>query len=424
MAAKKSNIEQVVVSKIIEDNDIVPFLDGGISSFFFLEKERWRETFIWITNYRSEHGEIPKPTAFSRAFPNHDLLTGVEEPTSALVEEMIKRRRRMISMEGLQEAADLHVDGDVEAALVVVQRMVRDIAAETKRSDITRSSEFVDTIVHEALNRTHHEILGIPTGFPTIDDATGGMQSEQFLCLIAQPKGGKSSVALKIAMNAVDEGEEGMLFTFEMSNFEVQQRAMSLGANISLTRLLRGSLFDDEKERLLEWSDKWRDWQDLILVHDMAGNTTVGAIAAKIDQYKPKFVVIDGMYLMIDELGETTGSPQALTNITRSTKRLAQRVEIPILGTTQALLSRISKRRGTQIDSVGYTSSFAQDADAIFGLDRDDLSQPTAKLKVIAARNALGVEVDLTFDYSQGIIEEIAGTGGAFRTVASGGFDD
>ena len=47
---------------------------------------------------------------------------------------------------------------------------------------------------------------------------------------------------------------------------------------------------------------------------------------------------------MDDEQGEPKGSPQALTNITRSLKRLAQRFDIPIVGTTQVLSWKIGLR--------------------------------------------------------------------------------
>src|SRR5215831_7152454 len=111
------------------------------------------------------------------------------------------------------------------------------------------------------------------------------------------------------------------------------------------------------------------DAADMTFVHDPAGTTTVSALAAQIQKERPDVCYIDGTYLMDAEVERAEpGSAQALTSITRSLKRLAQRLEIPIVQTTQALSW---KARGGKLslDSIGYSSSFAQDSDVIFGVE-------------------------------------------------------
>jgi replicative DNA helicase len=214
--------------------------------------------------------------------------------------------------------------------------------------------------------------------------------------------------------------------TFEMSNHEEQQRYLSLGAGINLNHILRNGLTASDRDKAQDFWEEISEATDLTFIHDTTSTTTVGGIAAKIEQIPGlEFIIIDGAYLMEDENGEDPGSSRALTNITRSLKRLAQKKKITIILTTQALISRTSKKNGTQLASIGYTSSFAQDSDAIIGLDRDDLTVPTAKLKIIAARNALGVEAELIFDYTQGVIEEAdGGFSGTFHSDKTGYADD
>jgi replicative DNA helicase len=110
---------------------------------------------------------------------------------------------------------------------------------------------------------------------------------------------------------------------------------------------------------------------------------------------------------MIDENDEKPGSPQALTNITRSLKRLAQRTNKPIVISTQVLENKMRNGQVTT-DAIGYSSSFHQDADVIFGLQREDENvDDTRILKVIASRNSGPAEVSMLWDWNTGDFREL-----------------
>jgi replicative DNA helicase len=138
-----------------------------------------------------------------------------------------------------------------------------------------------------------------------------------------------------------------------------------------------------------------------IMTEDASSLTTVSAIAGKIQQYRPGLVIVDGVYLMDDENGEPKGSPQALTNITRSLKRLAQKFDVPLIGTTQVLSWKLGNKKSRQIsaDSIGYTSSFAQDSDLILGVESDPDIDNQAIVRVVLARTAPKGEIRIKWDW-------------------------
>jgi replicative DNA helicase len=254
------------------------------------------------------------------------------------------------------------------------------------------------------------ELLGIPTGFPTLDDVLAGLQPEQLWTLAGEPKRGKSTIALAIAMAAQAYGAKVGFVTHEMSNAETQDRYLCIGAHVGLTNIQRGTLSDDDKRRIDQFEEEVLDYpHDLIMIHDMSAVTTMTGLAAKCEQHSFDLLVVDGIYLMQNEDGHPSGSSQALTSLTRSAKRLCQTARIPILCTTQALTSKVSATRGIGLDSIGYTSSFAQDSDVILGIDRPDLTLPVSTLKIMAARNALGRQFRIRADLGTGYIEEMAG---------------
>jgi hypothetical protein len=67
-----------------------------------------------------------------------------------------------------------------------------------------------------------------------------------------------------------------------------------------------------------------------------------------------------------------------------------------------------TKKGKVSTDSIGYSSSFLQDADVVFGLEREDeLVDDTRILKVMAARNSANVEAPLIWDWDSGLFREM-----------------
>ena len=117
-------------------------------------------------------------------------------------------------------------------------------------------------------------------------------------------------------------------------------------------------------------------------------------------------IFVDGVYLMIDEVTGEANTPMALTNITRSMKRLAQKHKKPIVMTTQVLTHKMRRGQVTA-DAIGYSSSFYQDSDVIFALQRQDENDDSSRLlRIVASRNCGPAEVELLWDWEEGRFEE------------------
>ena len=149
---------------------------------------------------------------------------------------------------------------------------------------------------------------------------------------------------------------------------------------------------------------------------DITAGSTVGSIQAKIIDYQPDVVFVDGAYLMQSEVpGVEPGSAQAVTSISRGLKRLAQQQKVPICVTTQATLSR--SRGGLTIHSAMYSQAWGQDCDVMLGVERqtpeggdtsEDLAGPVqGKFKVLESRSGPRKEVMLEWDWARGAVSEI-----------------
>lgn len=423
------DVERNFISSILYHKDLHPALDARITADFFGD-EQHREAWTWILSYYAKYAAPPTAKALRREFPGYQLLK-VEEPIDYYLDELREQRRLALLQEGIIEAADLIDNDQSSEALNRLQVMITKSNMEVSVLKDRNLVETWEERIKEYRQRmdNDHKMLGIPTGFHTLDYHLLGMQPEQLWTVIGLPKAGKSTFLLRTAVNAHESGSSPLFIGFEMSNEEQESRYDAMIARISHHKLLSGRLTEEEFERVEQSLSRRKSMHPFHLSHDTFSVLTLSGVAGKIEQYRPDLLFIDGTYMMEDENGEAKGSSQALTNITRGAKRLAQRFRIPIIITTQALQSRTSKAQGLTTASIGYSSSFAQDSDVIIGAESTDADDDIKKLKIVAARNAPLKEFLVQWDWDSGDfseheIDEEGATRPVSRAVASSGYAD
>jgi replicative DNA helicase len=318
---------------------------------------------------------------------------------------MVEFRRRTITRNGVENVVQELNMNNHETALTEMSKTISLVNAQgiigTTHVDLTRDP---DKVWDEYQSVQNSVLLGIPTGFDKIDEATAGLQGGQLITIIAPPKTGKSQIALQMAINTHGQGFTPMFQSFEMNNHEQTQRFYSMKSHISNNRLRRGKLNAAEEDRYLDTIDLMKETHPFHLV-DAMGGLTIDSLMAKAEQLNPDILFVDGVYLMLDQVTGESNSPQALTNITRGLKRVAQRLDIPVVITTQTLLWKM-KGGKVSADSIGYSSSFFQDSDVILGLEPIDGNDTARMLNVVQARNCGPSEASITWGWETGCFHD------------------
>lgn len=402
--------ETRLISRALRDRDIKPLLERGVQESWFAQEEN-RTVWRFIRKHHDTYDEVPTAVTVRDNYPHYRVLK-VEDSIEYLLDQLVAYRRRQEAIRVIQDAGEVIASGgDHESAIRVlstgVNGLLEEGVAHDGDVDLTDDpmSRFEDYL---EIKTRPSGLLGLPTGFPTIDKATAGLQPGQLVCCIAPPKTGKSTLLMQVAIAIHEQGHPLMMQSFEMSNLEQQQRYDSMRANISHTRLTRGSLNTDETERYKKMLKRTSAMENKFVLTDSVTGMSVSALAAKVNALKPSALFVDGVYLMIDEQTGEQNTPQALTNITRSLKRLAQKANIPVVISTQVLLWKM-KKGAVSADAIGYSSSFYQDSDVILGLERPEVDEdPTRRLKIVASRNCGYAEADLLWDWEAGVFEEDA----------------
>ena len=400
--------EHRLVSKIIRDRDIIPALQRNIGDDWFLDDDNKR---VWqfVRKHYAEYSEVPTATTVKDHYPNYRVLD-VQDSIEYLLDTMVNFRRRFLTRAGLETAISELQSNDHDAALTAMGAAIAKVNEQgvlgTRDLDLSKNPE---DRFNEYKAMQNQKFLGIPTGFEKIDEATAGLQGGQLITIIAPPKTGKSQIALQVAINVHEQGYVPFFQSFEMNNREQQQRHDSMRAHISYSALRRGALSSSEEVRYVKMLKDMETKKPFTLV-DAINGITMSALSAKITQLNPDIVFVDGMYLMLDEITGERNTPQAITNITRALKRLAQNIDKPIVITTQTLLWKM-KGRKVSADSIGYSSSFFQDSDVILGLEPIELSDGSRdelvrKFSVVESRICAPTETTLTWVWDTGCFHD------------------
>jgi hypothetical protein len=397
------DIEWALLCKVVE-SDIRPVLDARITRDYFADPDNGT-VFSWMVDHWNNHGASPGTDALHHAFPRYTLVP-TQEPLSYYVEQMRERHRYALVLDMLDRTQEPLKAGDAASAIKILAHGLEATHSEVSDlHDIDLCKTTEARLAFYASLSNQEGMRGIPTGFPGMDRATAGLQPEQLISIVGTSKVGKSVIILAMCIAAHASGHKPMFITFEMSTQEQSMRHDTFRAGVSYNRLANGSLWPHEQRKLGQMMAEMEDLHPMLFVHDPSSTTTVSALGSKVSQHRPDILFVDGAYMIDAEVqGVEPNSAQALTSVTRSLKRLAQRAGIPIVISTQALTWK--SKRGLKLDSIGYSSSFGQDSDVVFGLEETD-DKAERVLKIIAARNTTQKEIRLRFDWDMGAILEM-----------------
>lgn len=402
------NNEARLLSRVIQERNLGEILERGVAESWFADNFD-KNLFKFVRDHYVKYQETPSISVVQENFPSYQLLP-IDDSIDYLIDTIVERRRKALIVNSIGNALD-HVEKnqDHEGALLALQNGIMKLedSGLNKTTDIEVTKAAQNARAEYEFRKNNPGLLGLPTGFPTMDKATSGLQPEQLIVIIAPPKTGKSTLALQIAITAHLQDKKPLFISFEMSNKEQLSRYYAMRARISHKRLMTGTLTDKEEATFNTITRNIEHMREELWFSGSAEGQTVSAIAAKIQSKKPDIVFIDGTYLMIDEQTGESNTPQAITNITRSLKRLAQKTKLPIVISTQVLTWKM-KGGNVSADSIGYSSSFHQDADVIFGLQRESENvDDTRLLRVVASRNGGLVDVSLVWDWETGQFREL-----------------
>ena len=308
--------------------------------------------------------------------------------------------------------------------------------AETEIFNLTRSissqttSSLKGPLVQawERLEAIHKKrvLTGVPSGFPELDELTGGWQAGDFIVIAARPSMGKTAFALNLAVNAALYAEPATpvaVFSLEMSSDQIAQRLLTSVARVNAHAARTGKLLQKDWRKLALAFDKLEKAPIFI---DDSSFLNVLDLRAKCRRLKAEhnvgLIIVDYLQLMQPTgVSRKASREQEIAYISRFLKGLAKELGIPIIALSQ--LSRAVETRGgdkrPQLSDIRESGSIQQDADVVlfiyraerYGILIDDMGNPTegiAEIIIGKQRNGPVGTVQLAFVDEYASFENLA----------------
>jgi replicative DNA helicase len=285
--------------------------------------------------------------------------------------------RRLIS--AASSISELGFD-EAEEVDVVLDRAEQTLFAVSQNSSQYSFTKLSDALEEafvriDKLHKGADELRGVATGFHSLDMKLAGWQKSDLIILAARPSVGKTSLALDFARYAALNGTPVGFFSLEMSKDQLVDRLLAAHAHVDLWRLRTGKL-----ETVGEYDDFSRLGHAMgelsnipLFIDDHASNSVMGirtmARRLQADQGLG-LIVIDYLQLM-ESSRYSDNRVQEVSDISRSLKRLAIELNVPIIALSQ--LSRAVEMRTDQrpkLSDLRESGALEQDSDVVLFIHR------------------------------------------------------
>lgn len=263
---------------------------------------------------------------------------------------------------------------------------------------------YVDDIMHRA-----GQLTGCPTGYPALDEMTGGLQPGELIIVAARPSMGKTALALNMMQNAaLDHGKKAAIFSLEMTRRSLVLRMLASEARIDMSTLRRGFLAPVDYQKLttaagrLSHADIWIDDSGMVTILEMKAKARRLAAQQGLD-----LLVVDYLQLAHGDKESQRRKDLEIAQISQGLKSLAKELEIPVIALSQLNRGpeqRDPDKRRPNMGDLRESGAIEQDADVIGFIYRDvvynkDTEDPNrAELIIAKQRNGPTGTVDLHFD--------------------------
>lgn len=382
-----ADAERNLISRVLFSEDIRPIVDRKLHEGMFVSEEN-KKVFSFITNYYRKYGVLPTMELMEDHFPTYNIKF-VKEPADYWIDRIIETYVRNVGSDILLSNSKLLVENPMQGLEALKENFLK-LNMEANPTEDVNYIESIDARKESYLKlKGFKGIDGLPTPWEILNEITMGIHEEDFVVIVARPKIGKSWLLCILAQFLWENNLNCLFVTNEMSTQQIQRRIDAVTFKLPYNEFRAGLLPDHIEKRYLDGLEalKGSDCSPIYVINNIGG---VSAISAKIDEYKPDIVLVDGMYLLPDD--RRGGNKwERTSNISYDLKQLCKKKKIPTIATTQfnrTADESVTKMTQVNLSMLGFSDSIGQDADLVLGLftNKDMQLNQELMVRVLAIR--------------------------------------
>jgi replicative DNA helicase len=379
--------EQSVIGALLSDDRCIPKVRGVITSHDFandrnkiifraiekMDLSGDRIDLISIGEHLEREGEL--------AFVGFDYLTNCVDstPSAANVQsyaKIVKDKSSLRQLKAILEETEKSLDspqGKKSEEIIAQLQTELDRVQSSGRKDSLNWMEVLtaadDAILEAAQRKEENAPIGIPTGIAPLDNRIGGLPKKRLIILAARPSLGKTAFALQTTLYAASKGFKVGMCSLEMGAEELGIRAYANQLNINGTALTFGVRSEVEKYNkglAASGITGLKIWTDV-------DTYTLNGVVARAHEWKHNHNID---LFVVDHIGliehQSNSLYERVGEITRTLKKLAKKLDIPVLALCQLNRGVEKEKRRPRLSDLRDSGNIEQDCDVALFLHSDD----------------------------------------------------
>ena len=323
-----------ILNKILNSGSLDIVFNNGLGEEHFAAYE---EEFKYINKFWRKYKKVPDKETFINQFPTFEFVA-VSDPDTYLVE-------------GLQEE---YLYGQCVPVANTFAKLVKENsfkAVDYLRSVVPKLSahssiQGVD-LIKQAQKRNQarkkrDDKFFLSTGFSELDNFLIGLKrGEELLTIFARTNQGKSWLSLKIAQAVLEQGQNVVMYSGEMSDDSTGYRFDALMQHFSNVGLIRNKLEDEDAYEKyiseLERLEKIKNKFIVVTPKILGGRATVSKLITICEKEQAGALIVDQLSLMLDERAKKGDDrKQRYANISEDLFAFSEQSGIPVVLAAQA----------------------------------------------------------------------------------------
>ena len=353
--------------------------------------------FDFVRSHFRNYSELPDHTTVRR-----DL--GVRMPAAPEAVDYYLERVRARSMFNeirplYNDLRSLLTNGETDRVRDHIAQMHSACRVHTAEQDLLPLSEVTASVLSHYWENRGRGLMGIPTGWPTLDEETGGYQDGDLVVWAARPSAGKTHLLIHQAKNSWLLGKSVLFVSMEMTLRQIGNRFFAHYAGIDPDCVRKSQLSFWGERRLVAAGEELQSSQRFWLYAGNMGKKT-DDLDSVIQEINPDVVYLDGIYLMKpSHRAERKAGDRytAIAYVLDDLKQITIKRNKPIVCTTQFNRDGAAK---PSLETLGYTDALGTHASIVLGVSKpegDELRPNKRIIEVLKGRE--GEAVTFATDY-------------------------
>jgi replicative DNA helicase len=320
-------------------------------------------------------------------------------------------RRQLIAVQFKNEEIIYNETKEINSVLAEIQKAIFSItplrAKSNKINDIIKDLDALQADYSEKY-ANGKDLIGLSCGFSKIDNVIDGLRPGHLWVIGGWLGTGKTSFALNIISNLLEQNAAISIITTEMSQIDLVAKLIGIKLNVSVSKIIKGK----QDSLLLEQIEREKELlknKNLEIHNEFDIDRIVMQIRRDFYTRKIKFVLVD--YIQKIKSDKYSSEVQLLDNISSKLSNLAQELKITVL-----LISQISNEAHKgQSAGAGFRGSGQIEGCADLAIllkrekDKESPDQDIVPVKVIITKNKFGFDgaIDCQLTLKSGIFKEV-----------------